>query len=320
MKNYKWKSDFAPLILSFIEQNHLAGQKFLGKERILQHFDHFYFFNGYKGTTLTKYVLEEFIYNKEEQPSTHYCKEVVFQQFSDFLKVRGTSSYRIEEKTKFPRCKYLPHIYTAEEKKRFFRAVDTYPKQVNSFRTKVDPVLFRFLCCTGVRLSEALNLTIDDYNVVDSTVFIRQAKNNRDRLIPIAKKLNAKMKNYVEEFFADKDGNTYIFPSYNYGHMDQSTAYRHFRDYLLMSNISHTGNGPRIHDFRHGMAVENLRRWSLTGESLVNKLPYLSAYMGHNDFRSTQYYLRLTAEIYPEMMVMMEAACLEIIPEGGFSE
>jgi hypothetical protein len=51
-----------------------------------------------------------------------------------------------------------------------------------------------------------------------------------------------------------------------------------------------------------------------------NKLPYLSAYMGHADFRATQYYLRLTAEIYPEMVEMMEKACLDIIPEGGFED
>ena len=51
-----------------------------------------------------------------------------------------------------------------------------------------------------------------------------------------------------------------------------------------------------------------------------NKLPYLSAYMGHTDFRATQYYLRLTAEIYPEMVEMMEKACFDIIPEGVFEE
>ena len=102
--------------------------------------------------------------------------------------------------------------------------------------------------------------------------------------------------------------------------MDKSTAYLHFRDYLLMADIPHDAKGPRIHDFRHGLAVENLRRWAKEGADMSNKLPYLSAYMGHTDFRATQYYLRLTAEIYPEMIEMMEKACLDIIPEGGFED
>lgn len=318
MKNYEWKSDFSTLIKSFLDQNRLAGRKFSKQEHILQQFDHFYFYNGYKGNVLTKYVLNEFIYGDGVQQSTHYCREVVFQQFADFLNGRGYKAYRIEEKTKLPRCKYIPHIYTKEEKQRFFKAVDTYPQAANSFRNTVDPMLFRFLCCTGVRLSEALNLTIGDYNEQEGTVFIRQTKNNRDRLLPLAAKLNRRLKKYVDTFLCGKSSDTYIFPSYSYKRMDNSTAYRHFRDYLLMADIPHTGSGPRIHDFRHGVAVENLRKWSFSGENLTNRLPYLSAYMGHSDFRATQYYLRLTAEIYPEMMAVLEDACLDIIPEGGF--
>ena len=87
-----------------------------------------------------------------------------------------------------------------------------------------------------------------------------------------------------------------------------------------MADIPHDAKGPRSHDFRHGLAVENLRRWAKEGADMSNKLPYLSAYMGHADFRATQYYLRLTAEIYPELVEMMEKACFDIIPEGGFEE
>ena len=79
--------------------------------------------------------------------------------------------------------------------------------------------------------------------------------------------------------------------------MDKSTAYLHFRDYLLMADIPHDDKGPRIHDFRHGLAVENLRRWAKEGADMSNKLPYL-----------------------PEMIEMMEKACLDIIPEGGFED
>ena len=39
--------------------------------------------------------------------------------------------------------------------------------------------------------------------------------------------------------------------------------------------------------------------------------------MGHSDYKVTQYYLRLTAEIYPEMVEMLAAECMDIIPPGG---
>ncbi|MDQ1739493.1 MAG: hypothetical protein QOE53_1145 [Pseudonocardiales bacterium] len=35
-------------------------------------------------------------------------------------------------------------------------------------------------------------------------------------------------------------------------------------------------------------------------------LPYLACYMGHADLRGTQYYLRLTADAYPEVMAQAQ--------------
>jgi hypothetical protein len=58
---------------------------------------------------------------------------------------------------------------------------------------------------------------------------------------------------------------------------------------------------------RHNYAVKCLKRWVLAVEELTNILPYLAAYMGHSHFRGTQYYLRLTAELYPDIISRVEA-------------
>ena len=288
MQNYEWRSDFSALIHDFLEQHHLAGLKFERQERILRHFDSFCFVHGYAGPELKKYVLEEFIYDKRERKSTHYSKEVGMLQFADFLIKRGYPAYRVAHRYQLPRSKYVPHIYTAEEKQRFFHAVDNYPATKLSYRNDVDPELFRFLCCTGARLSEALNLKRGDYDADNGIVLIRAAKNNRDRIIPLSVSLNKRLDKYARRFLAGLSDEGYLFPSIVGGKMDKSTAYLHFRDYLLMADIPHDDKGPRIHDFRHGLAVENLRRWAKEGADMSNKLPYLSAYMGHTDFRATR--------------------------------
>jgi integrase/recombinase XerD len=51
----------------------------------------------------------------------------------------------------------------------------------------------------------------------------------------------------------------------------------------------------------------------LAGEELTNILPYLAAYMGHSYFRRTQYYLRLTSDVYPHII---RAGFGYLIPEG----
>lgn len=47
-------------------------------------------------------------------------------------------------------------------------------------------------------------------------------------------------------------------------------------------------------------------------------MPLLSTYMGHAGVRSTAQYLRLTAEIYPDLMKQVEKNCSYVIPEVAY--
>jgi len=314
---YDLKSDLAGIICQYVKEKRQTGFKFERQERCLRHFDWFYFYNGYSGINLTKPMVNEFIYNRQERPVSHYNKEVVMKNFALYLNDHGYRVYVPKISTHLPRSNFIPHIYTKEELGRFFLAVDSYPISEYSSRNVVDPVLFRFLYGTGARLSEALNLTIADANLNEGIVTIRHAKNNKDRLIPMAQNLTDRMMVYMESFHRYSKDSTFVFPGAKMGRMDKSTAYNHFRDYLLMADIPHTANGPRIHDFRHGLAVACLKKWALAGIALTNMLPYLAAYMGHVDFRATQYYLRLTADLYPHIISKAEAKFGYVIPEGG---
>lgn len=44
-------------------------------------------------------------------------------------------------------------------------------------------------------------------------------------------------------------------------------------------------------------------------------LPILSTYMGHKSVSATSRYLRLTAEVYPELLSTIEEKCAFVIPE-----
>ena len=71
---------------------------------------------------------------------------------------------------------------------------------------------------------------------------------------------------------------------------------------------------------RHVFAVYCLKKWVLSGEELTNLMPYLAAYMGHTDFRGTQYYLRLTADLYPDIIQKTEALFDYLITEEATYE
>jgi integrase len=319
---YDWKSDLADVIQSYVSLKRQTGMKFEVQERYLRHFDSFYFNNGFDGISLTKEMVNDFIYDKNERSVSHRNKELVMRDFAVYLSDRGYHAYIASVKTDLPRCKFIPYILSDDEVRRFFISIDNYPQAYPqarlSYRNMVDPILFRFLYSTGVRISEALGIVLDDVNMDSGIITIRAAKNMKDRLIPLDDNLMKRIDAFITGFHKFSDGKTFLFPGCHngiMGQMDKSTAYTHFRDYLLMADIPHTSIGPRVHSFRHGFAVKCLKNWVLAGNDLTVMLPYLSAYMGHSDFRATQYYLRLTSDLYPEIVRRTEAEFGYVIPE-----
>jgi integrase/recombinase XerD len=55
--------------------------------------------------------------------------------------------------------------------------------------------------------------------------------------------------------------------------------------------------GPRPYDLRHAFAVHRLSRWLRDGIDVHGRLPWLSAYMGHDDLLGTETYLTATPEL-----------------------
>ena len=320
--SYQYKSDIAELLQCYLTEKKMTGFKFEKQGRELQRFDDYYYRNGYTGVKLTKSMTDRFIYGTDyEKSSTHYKKEVLLNSLVEFLIRQGHAVYvpPIKSAPK-KRCSHIPYIFSKEELKRFFLAIDQFPPNTQTNRNSVDPVLFRLLYGCGLRVSEALNLQLKDIDLETGTITILHTKNNKDRLVPIAESLIERFQKLLSKLHTFSGRSTYFFISPTGGRLDKSTVYRRFRDYLLMAEISHTQRGPRVHDLRHVFAVHCLKKWVLSGEELTNLMPYLAAYMGHADFRGTQYYLRLTADLYPDIIQKTEAAFGYLIPEGVIYE
>ena len=71
----------------------------------------------------------------------------------------------------------------------------------------------------------------------------------------------------------------------------------------------------RLDFLRHTYSVHCLRNWVKAGMELTTAMPYLSAYLGHSGIRGTQRYLRLTAELYPDILKRTEEKFSWVVPE-----
>jgi integrase/recombinase XerD len=69
-----------------------------------------------------------------------------------------------------------------------------------------------------------------------------------------------------------------------------------------------------VHDLRHTFVVNNLRSWFAHGQDVSALLPVLQTYLGHCSIADTAYYLRLTAESYPDITARVQQAIGDVVP------
>jgi len=243
-KIYEWKSDLKDFLRTFIREKKMTNFKYKKQTRELERFDAYCYYNGYSGIRLTKPMLDGFIYGEFEKPSTHYKKEILTRDFADFLSRYGYSVHiPIIKSAPQKRSSHIPYIFAKKQLFKFFMAVDSYPLQGTNNRNVLDPVLFRLLYGTGLRVSEALSLQLKDIDIDQNVLIIRHAKNNKDRLVPIAQSLTKRIQLLLNTYHRFGKDDTFLFPSMTGNRTDKSTVYRRFRDYLLMADIPHTSAG-----------------------------------------------------------------------------
>jgi len=107
----------------------------------------------------------------------------------------------------------------------------------------------------------------------------------------------------------------YFFANAGDACWSQGAAYEQFRRILVRAQIPHTEKGPRLHDFRHTFSVHTLAEMSSQGLDLYYSLPILSKYLGHASLEATDHYVRLTAEMYPELLQQANQLCAYVFPE-----
>lgn len=209
---------------------------------------------------------------------------------------------------------FAPHIYTVDEIQQLLYAADNLPVRSNApTRHLVIPAVIRLLYCCGFRVSEVLRLRVEDVDLDAGIITVRNGKGGKDRFVPVHNSVAEYLRSYSAQL---PEGREWFFPS-AYGHYSIGTIYENFRELLFACNIPHTGNGPRVHDFRHTFAVHTLEKQLSEGYDPMVIVPRLATYLGHKSYRETCWYIHLTVTSFPELSQKLDRAFAGIIPVGG---
>jgi len=319
MVKLTFKSLIGGCISEFISQKRALGYPYQESARTLHHFDALIVKEFPDICTITKELCDAWInLNSCVHPNTLLRRVTPVRQLCKYMKGLGYDVYIIPGHIPNKQVKYEAHIYNSAELKAFFSAIDHCPPSPFSpTRRYVIPVIFRLLYCCGLRSSEARLLKKDDVDLETGKITIHGSKGWRSRIVYMSDDLLDICKEYDSIIESMLPGRHAFFPNKKGQHFCKSTVGDWFHEFWDKLPESHaiTGNPARVHDFRHGYAVNRLNAWVREGQDINALYPYLSEYMGHSNYVETDYYLSLVEEFYPEMEKRLSSVNDDILPE-----
>jgi integrase len=163
--------------------------------------------------------------------------------------------------------------------------------------------LIGVLASTGVRVGEALRLTVTDVMLESAPpcLHIRATKFYKSRLVPLHPSTAQHLRQYAAVRTAlHYDGlSDVFFVSERGGPLHRSTLWRWFATRCRTLGLGPTAAGrrPSLSALRHSFAVERMRRWYAEGVDVQAQLPHLSVYMGHVRPQESYWYVSATPEL-----------------------
>lgn len=318
-----YNSIFQKEIHDLIELKRALGFSYESEAGSLRRIDTFLCESNLSEKCITKELCELWCKKRTYETVTNQAGRIsIMRVFCRYLNDIGIPAYVPPKGIAHKRIRYDAHIYTDEELQNFFDAVDKSQSVPDScpYRADVMPVFFRILYTSGMRVSELRLVRIRDINLEEGYITVHEAKNHKERLIPIHPSLTTKCKELKEKIHSTSSEDEYFFMMKRGQPMTLVNVYRNFRRYLENAGISHTGRGPRVHDFRHTYCVNLLRKWTDEGKDLIAYLPYMRTMLGHEGFEETAYYLKLTAERFPYIKERMKESFPDLIKEAEINE
>ena len=199
-----------------------------------------------------------------------------------------------------------PYVYSTAELRKLIEATATLHDARNRQQVSTYRALILVLYGSGIRIAEALGLTLRDVDLVERVITVRDTKFFKTRLVPIGPKLAQELAFHIErrrQLPLPAGEDSAVFTTRTGRPLSYIYAFKLFKRLRRAAGIMcppGEPRPPRLHDLRHTAAVHRLLAWYRAGKDVQRLLPQLATYLGHADIRSTQPYLRMTPELLHE--------------------
>jgi len=234
----------------------------------------------------------------QSSPTTVVSKVCLLKGFFDHLvRVELIGQNPAESIPSIKLFQYIPYVFSRDQIKKILAVAGRQITESRnySFARRAHYAIFSTIYACGLRISECLKLKGKDIRRDDMTLFIRETKFGKIRIIPFHSKLSQVLAGYGrvrEKRFGAISPTDWVFVTYKNSRYHRNSISHRFQVLLKKVGITAekkiSGNviygGPTVHSLRHSFAVND-------------KLHLLSTYMGHYNYEYTHHYLKLCAPL-----------------------
>lgn len=302
MKKTRLSGPFGELMKRHLQLRRSLGYQLRTAELCLDQFDIYVERNFPEFRTVTRHMVIGYLKEiSDVQLITRHRHLTILRQFCRFLFQLNPETY-IPDDHLLPPAKsaFQPHIYTLSEVVDLMNAAQRLPP-FGSLRPHTYSTLIGLLWASGLRGGELVRLNLEDVDLEKGILHIRQTKNFKSRLVPLADSTRVALLAYREirsRVGMDQDLHSAFFMNERNRRCAHRTVDWTFRmltrELALMSPY---GREPRLHDLRHTWATRCLSRLYETGKDLNAELPALATYLGHMNIACTTVYLHPSTDL-----------------------
>jgi integrase/recombinase XerD len=208
--------------------------------------------------------------------------------------------------------RFVPYIYTEDELRRLLHGIAACLNPPRKLEPHTLRAILLLLYGAGLRVGEAVALTVADVDLSGAVITIRNTKFHKTRMVPLGSQLNQVIAQYATrraQAGHSKDGSAPFFVLRRGAGVSVSIieyAFRRLRRYAGVHRDDGARYQPRLHDVRHCFATNRLTSWYQQGADVQKLLPQLATYLGHVNIAATQAYLTMTPELLHQASVRFE--------------
>jgi len=318
--NIIFKSILKDELTSFIEFIKLSIVDHKAFQRSLSDLDTFLYTEGLAEKALDAEQVGRWLDGLKVHPSTKKSKLSHVRKLSGYLCTLGIKA----ELPELPRVTsdFMPYVFSEDEMTQIFEMADDFV--LTNPRSKIAaefPMLLRILFGCGLRLGEALSLTWDEIDLSSGVITIKEAKNQKQRMVPMCDELTRILKLYRVAPCFEMQEHGLLFKTNDGKPRSTSTYWGIFNQILCDLGIKNPQTakygkrGPCIHSLRHTFTLRSLLKSEAEGHTFLEIVPFLSTYLGHSGLMETDKYLKARHDLYTETHTVIADYIQDVFPE-----